>query len=355
MRVAIDARRLQDNPLHGVGRGIANLLPHLVSRVEVVLLLDRRRPAPEAPGCQLVALSGIGRLPEPAWLQVSVARWLHDNRVLFHGTYNAVPYALTTPSVVTIHDLSWEHHPEDFPSRTRQFAIRAQARSSVRRARVVLTVSDFSRESIIDTYGLEPTKVLVTPNSVDPIFSPHRAEEGRAFLSRLGINGPYVVALGGARRRGLRVAIDAWKLATDGRGPRPHMVVVGSEEPPWADGVVYVGRLDDRSWSGVLAGAEAFCFPTRYEGFGMPALEAAASGTPVICAPIGPLPEILGDAAEWCDSPTTQDIADGLSRVLSDAQRQGHLRDLGLQAAAEAPSWEDSAAVLMEGYRQATV
>jgi glycosyltransferase involved in cell wall biosynthesis len=353
MRVAIDARRLQDDPLQGVGRGIANVLPHLAGDAQVTLLLDRRRPTPEAPGCRLVSLSGIGNLPEPAWLNVSVARWLHENPMLFHGVYNAIPYLASTPSVVTIHDLAWEHHPEDYRSAAQRAVIRAQARFAARRARMVVTVSQFARASILDTYGLDPEQVVVAPNAVDPIFSPDRAAEGRELLRGKGVTDTFVVALGGARRRALPVAVDAWKLATVGLEPRPQLVVVGAEEPPRTAGVVHLGRLDDRDWPGVLAAASVFCFPTRYEGFGMPALEAAASGTPVVCPRTGPLPEVLDDAAEWCDSPQEEDVAQGLRRLLDDPERRESLAQKGLDVAMAAPTWADSAAVLLAAYRRA--
>jgi alpha-1,3-rhamnosyl/mannosyltransferase len=161
------------------------------------------------------------------------------------------------------------------------------------------------------------------------------------------------VALGGARRRGLAEAVDAWRRATSGCPRPPWLVVVGAEKPPTIDNLAYVGSLDDASWAKVLAGAIAFCYPTRYEGFGMPALEAAASGVPVVCAEVGPLPEVLGDAAEWCASPAAPDIADGLRRVLTDESRREALRSAGLAHAASAPSWKQSAAVIADAYRTA--
>jgi glycosyltransferase involved in cell wall biosynthesis len=119
-------------------------------------------------------------------------------------------------------------------------------------------------------------------------------------------------------------------------------------------GVVGVRQLPDTEWAAVLAGAEALCYPTRYEGFGMPALEAAASGTPVVCARIGPLPEVLGDAAEWCDSTSVADIAAGLARVLGDGARRAELRTAGLARAAAAPTWEQSAVAVLRAYEIAS-
>jgi glycosyltransferase involved in cell wall biosynthesis len=353
LRIAFDARRLQDAPLGGVGRIIENLVPRLAPEAEMTLLFDRRRPAPEVPGCERVLLSGLGRLPETAWLQVSVPRWLRGRGCIFHGIYNGVPVAGSSPSVVTLHDLAWEHHGEDYRSSSMHRVIRAQARWAARHARVIITDSEFVRAGIVDTYRVDPARVLVAPIGVDPLFSPTRAAAAPGVLKPFGVNGPYVVAIGGARRRGLPVAVEAWRTATRGRPERPPLVVVGAEAPPEEPGVVHAGRLDDGDWAAVLAGATAFCYPTRYEGFGMPALEAAASGVPVVCAPVGPLPEVLGDAAEWAATPQAPDMADALARLLADEERRADFRSAGLKRAAEAPTWSDSARVHLEAYAKA--
>ncbi|MBV9486105.1 MAG: glycosyltransferase family 4 protein [Frankiaceae bacterium] len=353
IRVAIDARRLQDRPLHGVGRGLANLIPHLTPQVDVTLLFDRSRPSYGAVQCAAAELAGYGRVPEPAWLQVSVPMWLRRHPMVFHGPYNAVPYAAPDPCVATIHDLAWEHHPEDYSSRGRREIVRAQARWAVRRSRVIVTVSEFIRRSIIDTYDVEAERVVVAPNSIDPAFSPTQAASSREVLARFGVTGPYVVALGGARRRGLGEAVEAWRRASSGLTQAPWLVVVGGEAPPSLPNVAHIGRVDDATWTTVLAGAVAFCYATRYEGFGMPALEAAASGVPVVCASIGPLPEVLGDAAEWCASPYAADLAEGLRRILTDESRRESLRAAGLARAATSPTWEDSAATLVAAYKTA--
>jgi glycosyltransferase involved in cell wall biosynthesis len=150
----------------------------------------------------------------------------------------------------------------------------------------------------------------------------------------------------------LDVALGAWRRAESGGVPIS-LVVVGSEKLPTEIGLFQAGSLTDDEWAALLAGAEAFCYPTRYEGFGMPALESAASGTPVVCARVGPLPEVLGQAAEWCASPTVTEVAAGLSRVLGDDARRSALRIAGLARAADAPTWADSAEAVLSAYRMA--
>lgn len=349
--VAIDARRLQDRPLTGAGRWLANLLPLLVQRTELVLLTDARRPGPMSPAPQH-PLRIPSLLPEMLWLQVSAARWLGSFTGVFHGTFNALPVASRVPSVVTIFDLSFEHHPEDFsPAKRRLFA--AQARLAARQAKAVITCSYHARLSLLETYRLPPAKVVVAPPSVDPMFSPHQTGRAGRLLERHGVAGRYVVAIGGARRRGLPTAIDAWRRARATLGEDIPLVVVGPCAGPPPDDVVALGPLDDPTWASVLSGAAVLCYPTRFEGFGMPALEAVASGVPVVCGRVGPLPEVLGEAAEWCDPQHPSSVAAALVRVLDDDERHHALRALGLSRASVAPSWADSAQTVLDTYRRA--
>jgi glycosyltransferase involved in cell wall biosynthesis len=161
-----------------------------------------------------------------------------------------------------------------------------------------------------------------------------------------------VVAVGGARRRGLEVAVAAWRRLRE-CGHDVDLVVVGRDDPGPAPGLVSLGRVDDRTWAGVLAGAAALCYPTRYEGYGLPALEAAVCGVPVVCGRVGSLPEVLGDAAEWCDQTDHRSVAGALARVMGDPARHAQLRDAGRARAAAAPTWAASARVVLDAYREA--
>ncbi|HMC39493.1 MAG TPA: glycosyltransferase [Acidimicrobiales bacterium] len=355
IRVAVDGRRLQDQPPGGVGRILRCLLPHLVAGAGVTLLTDRRRAAPAFEGAAPAVrpLPGFGPSPEAAWLHAGVAAWLLRHRgTVFHGTFNAVPFATANPTVVSIYDLAWIHHPEDLGRKTGWFAV--QARWAARHAGVVLAPSRFTAEALAAEYGIGPDRLAVHPVGPPPGFGPGQAGTAGALLRSRGVEAPYVVAVGGASRRALPVAVEAWRQATAGGGPgAARLVVVGPEPPPPGPGVVYLGPLDDAMWAGVLAGAEALCYPTRYEGFGLPALEAAASGTPVVAAPVAALPEVLGDAAEWAAGPGAAEMAAALGRVLGDERRRAELARRGLDRVAVLPGWDRAAAVVLDAYRRA--
>lgn len=347
-RVAVDGRRLQDEPLGGVGRWIANLLPYLAANADLVLFTDARR-RPIGGDYEQVALRAPAHAPETFWLQVNAARWLRRFDGIVHGTFNMLPLFVRQPSVVTIYDLAPRQHKED-QTVGKQLAWRSLTRLAAHKARCIITISGFSRDAIIELYGIEPDKVSIARPAVDPVFRPDRAADAPELVERLGVCGPYVVALGGARRRGLDVACRAWQRARVA-GVAEELVVVGPEAPPRAPGIYHVGRLHDDEWATVLAGAAAFCYPTRYEGYGMPALEAAASGTPVLAAPVGPLPEVLRNAAEWVAEPTVRSVADGLITLLSDRDRARDRRDAGLELAKNAPSWQQAAEAVLDAYR----
>lgn len=344
MQVALDARTLQDPVLGGIGRTLHHLIPRLAAAVDLVALTDARRPPVDGLPIPQHALRAPGPAKGAIWLQLAVPRFLKGFDGIFHCPFYGLPVRQPVPMVVTLHDVTFEHHPEWFTMANRA-AFRSQARWAARTARQVITVSEHEARQIHDAYGVGADRLVVAPNAVDEVFRPQRPPgtlDGRR----------YVVALGGAPRRGLDRAVGAWQRLRRAY-PEIDLVVVGAERPEQQDGMVVAGALDDPAWAAVLAGAAAFCYPTLYEGFGMPALEACASGTPVVCAPVGALPEVLGGAAQWCEDGSVDAVARALAAVIGDDVRASQLRDEGLARAAAAPSWDEIAALYIEAYRSA--
>jgi glycosyltransferase involved in cell wall biosynthesis len=264
-----------------------------------------------------------------------------------------------------IHDLSFRHHPEWF-TRGEKLRFELTVPWTARRAKRILTVSEFSRRDIIQSLGVPEDRVVVTYNRVPRSFAPQLAGDVVATLERLGIRGPYVLALGNLQpRKNLPLLIRAWQEL---RAAEPdfdlRLVLVGkkawlfddvlaaSERSRFADDIVLTGYVPDEELPRLYSGAEFCVYPSLFEGFGLPPVEAMACGAPVITSNTTALPEICGDAAEYFD-PTS---ADGLKRAMLALHRDTALRAqraaAGLKRAAIFQE-TDPAAATIAAYEQA--
>jgi glycosyltransferase involved in cell wall biosynthesis len=327
------------------------MLPVIAEQAEVVLFTKAGLPDP-ATDLPVRALRVPFTTRSLPWYQIAVTRALKGFDGVFHGSFNVLPYRQPVPMIVTIYDLSFEHHPGVFPKKSQMYAFRYQARHAARTAAAIVTDSEFIRQEIVDTYKVDAGRVLVAHMACDPGFGQLAASQVTATLTRFGVRSPYVLAMGGARRRRLDVAIDAWRLARS-RGLDAQLVVFGQVHVDPEPGLVSVGRCSDADVEALFVGAAAFMYTTDYEGYGMPALEALMCGTPLLCAPVASLPEVVGSAAEWCDAGNPESFAAGLESVLGDSSRAAALRDAGRARAAAAPTWRDAANVVLEAYKLA--
>lgn len=350
LRVALDARCLQEQPLGGVGRSTQAVVNAVRDDVELVLLVDARQPAIHTDLEQRVLAC---RVPtKAAWLQLAVPPALAGFDGIFHCPWYGLPFRQPVPMVVTIYDLSFEHGSTGFRTHQR-LAYRLQARWAARTAAQILTGSQASRDDLIATYDVDPARVVVQPTSLDPAMLRVDDATSDALRRRLGDLTPYVVAIGGAQRRRLDLALEAWPSIRSAV-PDASLVVMGEgTRTDLPAGVVTAGRVSDPEWAALLAGARALLYPTEFEGFGYPALEAMALGTPVICAPVSSLPEVVGDAGCWFDDHTPRAICDATIRLLSDDDLRQRLSALGLQRAAAATDLDSLRARIIEAYEVA--
>ena len=235
--------------------------------------------------------------------------------------------------VVVLHDAAVLRHPGWY---TRAYAAwqRCLLPAVARRALHVVTVSEFSRRELCALLPLEPARVTVVAGGVGEAFSP--AADAAAAAAALGLRRPYVLCVASrtARKNLAAAGPAAAALAADG----VDVVVAGGDRPQFSPergltGVRLLGAVPDALLPGLYAGAEAFVLPSRYEGFGLPVLEAMASGVPVVAAESGALPETCGGAARLC-APEPEAVREALVDLLGDAAERERLRAAGLERAA---------------------
>jgi glycosyltransferase involved in cell wall biosynthesis len=254
---------------------------------------------------------------------------------LAHFQY-ALPLVLPCPAVVTIHDLSFEREPSLMGRRDR-FVFRKVVPRAARKAVRVLTVSERTRRDLRELYGLPDGKIVVTPNGVDPAFTP----------SNSLLQGDYVLVVGAVQERknplAALAAADAAALPLVVAGPAKDEALARELE---RRGARVTGYVEQEELVRLYRGAACLLQPSRYEGFGLPVLEAMACGTPVVAVPEPALQEVAGGAAIWANE---AELGDGIRRAVAERDR---LVAAGLERA-RLFSWRETARRTLEVYQEA--
>ena len=284
-----------------------------------------------------------------------------ERAALAHSHYFVAP-RMPCPSVVTVHDISYARAPELFSRRDR--TLLRFVRGSVRRAARVIAVSEFTRGDAGELYGLDPGKIVAIPNGVGAAFHPVEGAKERVF-HRFGIDRPYVLCVGALQpRKNVPLAIEAYARLMAARGTDCELVIAGGDRGGRLDvldailrsrltGRVHlVGHVEDAELPALYSAARALVFPSLYEGFGLPALEAMAAGTPVVASNTTGLAEAVGDAGLTVDPTSAEELADALGRLLEDADLRATLIARGHERAALF-TWGRAASATADVYREA--
>jgi glycosyltransferase involved in cell wall biosynthesis len=272
---------------------------------------------------------------------------------LFHAAEHLLLPLRDVPTVLTIHDLIFHHLPEHHKPLNRWY-LSWTLPLYCRRADHVIAVSEATRRDLVTRYALPPAKVTVVPEAADPRFRPQPPEVVTVARARYDLPEDYVLYVGTIEpRKNLTRLLHAWGPLYRA-GEAPPLVIVGKRgwllgdfdaalaQSPAHEGVHLLGYVRDGDLAALYTGAMAFVFPSLFEGFGLPPLEAMACGTPVACADASSLPEVVGDAALRFD-PTDEDaIAAALRRLVNDPDLRQDLRARGLRQAARF-SWDRAA------------
>jgi glycosyltransferase involved in cell wall biosynthesis len=364
VRIGIDARKLHD---FGIGTYIRNLLRHLarIDRDSQYILLsrpdDRAALASLGPNFRPVSeTAGNYSIAE----QLTIPLALRRERVnLFHAPHYVLPPLVSCRSVVTIHDCIHLMFPQYLPGRLALGYARGSIGLASRRATRVLTVSESSNRDIQRFVDIPPEKIDVIYNAYDERFGVEpREEEVVRVRERYQLHDEFVLYAGNVKpHKNLERLIEAFHLVRQRGLGHLKLVLIGDEISKYAalrravhrhqlhQYVRFLGYLPEETLAVMYRLAGVFVFPSLYEGFGLPPLEAMASGTPVVTSNVSSLPEVAGDAAILVDPYDPRAIADGIYDVLNDERLRRELRQKGL-ARARQFSWEASIRRVREIY-----
>ena len=366
MRVAIDARKLHD---FGIGTYIRNLLRHLARidhDTEFVLLCTE---ADLGVAAQLGPNFRSVLEPAPNYSireQIHVPWVLRRERPdLFHAPHYVLPAAIHCNSVVTIHDCIHLMFPQYLPNRMAYAYARAQMWTAAHRSDCILTVSDASKRDILHLFNIPPEKIVVVYNAIDAHFSvtPHPDAVARV-RERYQLDHRFLLYVGNIKpHKNLVRLIEAFSELRTGDLEDLKLLIIGDEisklpalrhavhRHKLHKHVRFLGYVPDDQLAVLYRLAAVFVFPSLYEGFGLPPLEAMASGTPCVVSNVSSLPEVVGDAAVLVDPHDIDSIVDGLRCVLTNPARADDMRRKGLERSREF-SWERSVARTLEVYKR---
>lgn len=354
--IAIDARKLLDFGIGTYLRGLVRGLAAIDRETRYVLLGD-----PAGAGT-LGALPGNfdwaserspGYSVRELWSVARTARRVGAD--LFHAPHYVLPYGLPCPAVVTVHDLIHLRFPEHRTPLETAYARRTVARA-LRNAARTLTVSETTRRELVERFGDVAARAVVTPNAVDERFrAAAEPSEQASTLARLDLAPGYLLFVGNPKpHKNLEALLAARARLEASRGEAPRLVVVGGTPSLASDergsAVRSLGVVEAADLPALYGGALALVVPSLWEGFGLPALEAMACGTPVVAADRGALPEVVGDAALLFDPTDAGAFDAALARIVDDASLRADLARRGPARAARF-TWAETARATLSVYR----
>jgi glycosyltransferase involved in cell wall biosynthesis len=362
MRISVDAHaigcRLTGNEVYI--RNLLNEFARLDEDSELIAYISQEAVRVDLP--RRIQTRCVSRNPYKRLGVDLPGHLLRDRPDLLHVQYTG-PLFSTAPLVVSVHDVSFLEYPQYF-TRFRSLQLRLTVERTVKRAARVLTPSEYSRRAILKHYRIPEEKVVVVPNAVASQFRPIEREAARAAIQRkFDIRRPFVLTVGDLQPRKNHLGLlHAFEDVLRAEPKLPHdLVFVGKEtwysrdlhravhRSPARDRVRFAGFVDDADLVKFYGACELFVFPSFYEGFGLPILEAMACGRAVACSRLTAMPEVANAAGILFDPGSRESIARAMLDILRDPELRARLERLGQHRAAGF-SWEKSAAQTLEVY-----
>ena len=364
--IAIDARKIQD---FGIGTYIRNLVKHLGELDEENRYVLLTSPAG---GDLLTDLPdnfsvGVERAPGYSVRELLTLSWRHFRLQpdLYHATHYVLPGMIPCPAVSTIHDIIHLLYPEYLPNRFAHiYAQRMIRRTLIRSARII-TVSENTKRDLLDFFPVREDKIQVIYNGVGEVFrKPLQSQDIDRWLRNLGVERPYMLFVGNPKpHKNLDNLVQAYARARKKQSFKAPLVCVGAREKAEfkicqraeqlgiRDNVLLLGHVAEEALPALYQGADLFLYPTLYEGFGLPVVEAMASGVPVITSNTSSLKEIAEGYAYLVDPLDIEQMAEAIAHCFGDLERREQLAELGKRRAEEFV-WRRTAEETLAVYRR---
>lgn len=378
MHIEFDAVPLVSDRMTGIGwceagqtTSVARLYPentyayNFFSRKDHNIKLERLKPFSDNIAPNMAEFSGYIYRAASTFLPIPYKHFFGKKADITHFFNYIVPPGVHGKTVVTVHDMVYKAFPETVRARTK-YMLDMGLKSSMKRADLIVTDSEFSKTEILKYFPQHESKLRVVPCGVDlekfrPCETPERIPEVKKSLE---IEGEYFLYLGTIEpRKNLERLIEAYHIFSQRVSDAPKLVLAGGkgwlydsifakvQELNLDKQVIFTKYVPSEDMNPLMCGALAFVFPSIYEGFGMPPLEAMACGVPVLTSGEASLPEVTGDCAVICEAFSSESIAEGLLRLYSDENLRRDLSKRGLERA-KSFSWENSARILYNVYRE---
>jgi glycosyltransferase involved in cell wall biosynthesis len=371
MRIAVNTRLLLANKLEGIGWFTHETMRRITAAHpghEFIYLFDRAfdERFVHAPNVTPVVMGPPTRHPllYRLWFDWLLPRKLrHLGADAFISPDGYLSLRTTVPSLAVMHDLNFEHYPEDLPRAYSNF-YRSRFPRYAHLATRLATVSEFSRRDIAARYGVDEGRIDVVYNGVGPIYAPLTVAEVQQASERFGKGAPYFICVGSLHpRKNIARLLQAFDRLQAHHPSDVRLLVVGESfwwdermKAAWngmkhKDRVEFTGRLDQNDLRLALGGALALAFVSYFEGFGIPVAEAMRCGVPVLAAETTSLPEVAGDAALYCDPFSVASIAEGLHAIQGDAELRARLSSQGLKRS-QRYTWDNAARDLWASFER---
>ncbi|MGZ9225111.1 MAG: glycosyltransferase family 4 protein [Anaerolineales bacterium] len=379
MRIGIDAKFLTHPQKGGFKTYTENLIQALAEvdkENEYILYVDRQPLdtdlIPNQPNFKSRVVPVRNSFYGMPWReQYSLPRQLRNDQLdVFHAPCNTAPIFIKIPTMVTIHDMIWY-----YPTRYSHQKIRLNRRKlmqwynkfvpfiAAKRAKAVITVSNASKKSIIEYLRLAHDRVFVTYEAANGLTRPIVDDRSLSKITQYNFNSNHILGIGSADpRKNIKTLIRAYSLLPDNLRNSHCLTIVWnhnslalelSEEAKKQDvmkSVYFLNNIDDEQLASLYHRAALFVFPSLEEGFGLPPLEAMACGTPVLAADNSSIPEIVGNAALMFSAENAVELANLITRVLTDSELQQKMRICGIERAAKF-TWRDCALKTIDVYK----